>query len=72
MLANKIGGPAGNRLSQWPDIRNRGNLSDEIIPHGMMNSVVCVGPVSYLDQQDHKFSFVDLADEPVVPHPVSP
>lgn len=83
MLANKIGGPAGNRLSQWPDIRNRGNLypvymhkfgnlSDEIIPHGMMNSVVFVGPVSYLDQQDHKFSFVDLADEPVVPHPVSP
>ena len=26
MLANKIGGPAGNRLSRCPDIRNQGNL----------------------------------------------
>jgi len=38
----------------------------------MMNSVIYVGSVSNLDKQDHKFSLVDLADEPVVPHPVSP
>ena len=37
-----------------------------------MNSVIYVGSVSNLDKQDHKFSLVDLADEPVVPHPVSP
>ena len=83
VVFDELGGPAGNRLSQWPDIKNQGNLypvyryqfrnlSDEIILDRMTNSVVYVGSVSYLNQQDHKFSLVDLADESIVPHPVSP
>ena len=38
----------------------------------MTNSVAYVGSVSYLNQQDHKFSIVDLADESIAPYPVSP
>ena len=38
----------------------------------LTNLVVYVGSVPYLDQQDHKFSFVDLANESIVPHSVSP
>ena len=38
----------------------------------MMNSVIYVGSVSNLDKQDHKFSHVDLADESILPHPISP